>query len=160
MISLIGEPVYWTISHDMNPIAQRLADRHYSRKNPGSTKGFVGPGEKLILLSPGGDALFVWLRADPELRMDHIDGVNCTIFRNESSVLSSRLIIEAEKFARKRWPGLMLFTYVSKEKVRSKNPGWCFMKAGWKLAGENKTGRLRLFTKAANIEVHLKEALK
>ena len=34
------------------------------------------------------------------------------------------------------------------------------MKAGWKLVGENKTGRLRLFTKAANIEVSLKEAIK
>jgi len=65
MISLFNEPVYWVISHDMNPIAQRLADRHYSRKNPGSKKGFVGPGEKLVLLSPDGNAVFAWLRADP-----------------------------------------------------------------------------------------------
>ena len=147
MMSLLNEPVYWIISHDMNPIAQKLADRHYSRKTPGSTKGFIGPGEKLVLLSPDGKALFAWLRSDPELRGDHIDGVNCTIFRNESRVLSSKLILEAEKFARKRWPDLKLFTYVSKEKVKSKNPGWCFMKAGWKLVGENKTGKLRLFTK-------------
>ena len=132
MISLFNEPVYWIISHDMNPNAQKLADRHYSRKNPGSTKGFIGPGEKLVLLSPDGKALFAWLRSDPELRGDHIDGVNCTIFRNESPVLSSKLILEAEKFARQRWPDLKLFTYVSKEKVKSKNPGWCFMKAGLK----------------------------
>ena len=147
MISLFNEPVYWVISHDMNPIAQKLADRHYSRKTPGSKKGFVRPGEKLVLLSPDGNALFVWLRADPALREDHIDGVNCTIFRNESSVLSSKLVLEAEKFAHGRWPGLKFFTYVSKEKVKSKNPGWCFMKAGWKLVGENKTGKLRLFVK-------------
>ena len=149
MISLFNEPVYWIISHDMNPIAQRLADRHYSRKTPGSKKGFVGPGEKLVLLSPDGNAVFAWIRSDPTLRGDHIDGVNCTIFRNESPVLSSKLILEAEKFARERWPGLKLFTYVSKEKVKSKNPGWCFMKAGWKLVGENKTGKLRLFVKEA-----------
>ncbi len=149
MISLLNEPVYWIISHDMNPHAQKLADRHYSRKHPGSRKGFVGPGEKLVLLSPDGNALFVWLRADPALRGDHIDGVNCTIFRNESPVLSSELILEAEKFAHDRWPGLKLFTYVSKERVKSKNPGWCFMKAGWKPEGENKSGKLRLFVKEA-----------
>ena len=147
MMSLLNEPVYWIISHDMNPIAQRLADRHYSRKTPGSRKGFVGPGEKLVLLSSDGRALFVWLRSDPKLRADGIDGINCTIFRNEGPVLSSKLIIEAEKFARERWPGLKLFTYVSKTKVKSKNPGWCFMKAGWKSVGENKSGKLRLFEK-------------
>ena len=149
MISLFDEPVYWVISRDMNPIAQKLADRHYSRENPGSKKGFIGPGEKIVLLSSDGNALFAWLRQDPELRLDHIDGVNCTIFRNEGPVLSSKLILEAEKFAHDRWPGLKLFTYVSKEKVKSKNPGWCFIKAGWKPAGENKSGELRLLVKEA-----------
>jgi hypothetical protein len=149
MISLFDEPVYWVISRDMNPIAQKLADRHYSRENPGSKKGFIGPGEKIVLLSSDGKALFAWLRQDPELRLDHIDGVNCTIFRNEGPVLSSKLILEAEKFAHDRWPGLKLFTYVSKEKVKSENPGWCFIKAGWKPAGENKSGELRLLIKEA-----------
>jgi hypothetical protein len=149
MISLFDEPVYWVVSHDMNPKAQELADRHYSRKTPGSKKGFIGPGEKLVLLSPTGDALFTWLRSRADYRGDKIDGVNCTIFRNEGSVLSSKLILEAEKFAHDRWPGLKLFTYVSKAKVKSKNPGWCFMKAGWKLVGENKSGELRLLVKEA-----------
>ena len=149
MISLFDEPVYWVISHDMNPKAQELADRHYSRKTPGSKKGFIGPGEKLVLLSPTGDALFTWLRSRADYRGDKIDGVNCTIFRNEGPVLSSKLILEAEKFAHDRWPGLKLFTYVSKAKVKSQNPGWCFMKAGWKPAGENKSGELRLLVKEA-----------
>ena len=149
MISLFDEPVYWVISRDMNPKAQELADRHYSRKTPGSKKGFIGPGEKLVLLSPTGDALFTWLRSRADYRGDKIDGVNCTIFRNEGPVLSSKLILEAEKFAHDRWPGLKLFTYVSKAKVKSQNPGWCFMKAGWKPAGENKSGELRLLVKEA-----------
>ena len=149
MISLFDEPVYWVISHDMNPKAQELADRHYSRKTPGSKKGFIGPGEKLVLLSPRGDALFTWLRSRADYRGDKIDGVNCTIFRNEGPVLSSKLILEAEKFAHDRWPGLKLFTYVSKAKVKSKNPGWCFIKAGWKPAGANKSGELRLLVKEA-----------
>ena len=146
MKTLFNEPVYWIESHDGNIHARKLADRHYSRETKGS-KQFVGAGEKIVLMSPNGDALFAWLRSKPEYRLDHIDGVNCTIFRNESSVLSSKLILEAEKFAREKWPGLKLFTYVSKTKVRSKNPGWCFMKAGWKLVGENKSGELRLFVK-------------
>lgn len=147
MISLFGEETHWLMSHDMNPIAQRLADRHYSRKHPGSRKGFVGPGEKMVLLSSDGRALFVWLRSKPEFRGDHIDGVNCTIFRNESDTLSSKLILEAERYARERWPGLKLFTYVSKTKVASKRPGWCFLKAGWKQAGTNRNGKLLLFEK-------------
>lgn len=146
MISLFGEPVYWLVSYDGNFTARQLADRHYSRETRGS-KQFVGAGEKIVLLSPDGKAVFAWLRSKPEYRLDHIDGVNCTIFRNESPVLSSKLILEAEKFARQRWPGLKLFTYVNKEKVQSKNPGWCFMKAGWRLAGQNKSGKLRLLFK-------------
>ena len=148
MISLFDEEVYWTISHDMNPIAQRLADRHYSRKTPGAKTGFVGPGEKMVLLSSDGKALFAWLHSDPKLRADGIDGVNCTIFRNEGPVLSSKLIIEAEKFANEKWPGKKLFTYINPKKVRSKRPGWCFIKAGWKQVGISKKGLL-LFTKEA-----------
>ena len=153
MKSLLDEDTYWLISHDMNPICQKLADRHYSRKHPGSRKGFVGPGEKLVLLSSDGRALFVWLRSDPKLRADHIDGINCTIFRNESSILSSRLILEAEKFAWQKWPGLLLFTYVSITKVQSKMPGWCFIKAGWAFKGYNKTGKLKLFFKLPKNEM-------
>ena len=146
MKTLFDEQVYWILSHDGNIHARKLADRHYSRKTKGS-KYFVGIGEKIVLVSPDGKALFTWVRSRSEYRGDGIDGVNCQIFRNESPVLSSKLILEAEKFAIERWPGLKLFTYVSKTKVKSKNPGWCFMKAGWKLVGENKKGNLRLFIK-------------
>jgi hypothetical protein len=38
MLDLNGEKVYWLISYDMSPIAQKLADRHYSRRHPGSRK--------------------------------------------------------------------------------------------------------------------------
>ncbi len=147
MKTLDGNETHWIISHDRSIIAQRLADRHYSRKHPGSKSGFVGPGEKIVLLSDDGKALFVWLYGKPELREDGIDGINCTIFRNESNVLSSQLILEAERFATERWPGKKLFTYVSKSKVKSHNPGWCFMKAGWKVVGENKSGKLRILEK-------------
>ena len=145
MKSLFGEEVYWLLSHDMDPTATALADRHYSRRHPGARTGFMGPGEKIVLISPGGDALFGWLYA--KFRGDHIDGVNCTIFRNEGRVLSSTLILEAERFATNKWPGKKLFTYVSKTRVKSPKPGWCFIKAGWRTVGENKTGDLILLMK-------------
>ena len=144
MISLTNEKVYWLISHDMNTNGQKLADRHYSRKTPQSKKGFVGPGEKMVLLSYDGKALFAWLYSKPELRGDKIDGVNCTIFRNEGSELSSKLILEAEKFAYEKWPGKKLFTYVDPLKVKSARPGWCFIKAGWQIVGKSKRGLILL----------------
>ena len=144
MISLYGEEIYWLITNDKEQAARSLADRHYSRKTPGSPKGFMGPGEHLILISPDGKALFGWLRARPDMRRDHIDGIYCAIFRNESSILSSTLILEAEKFAQRKWPGLMMFTYVDQGKVKSKKPGWSFIKAGWVEAGHSKKGLILL----------------
>ena len=150
MNNLEGEPVYWLISNDMSPIAQQIADRHYSRRHPGSKKGFVGPGEKLVLLGADGTSLFIWLRAKPEYRGDKIDGINCTMFRNEGKELSSKLILEAERLARERWPNIpYLFTYVNQSKVKSKRPGWCFIKAGWQEVGKNKSGKLLLFAKVS-----------
>ena len=143
-----NEKVYWIITNDKDPRAIALADRHYSRKTPKSKKGFMGPGEQIVLISPDGTAIFGWLKAKPEFRGDKIDGVYCSIFRNEGPELSSKLILEAEKFALQKWPDTKLFfTYVDPSKVRSKRPGWAFIKAGWKEAGTNKNGKLLLLTK-------------
>ena len=129
-----------------------LFDRHYSarRYRDGRTrKKIMGPGEYLLLLlAPGGDALFGWrkfISMDPEAV-----GVNCTVFRNESARLSSGLILEAEALARQRWPDeTAAYTYVNAGKVRSANPGCCFLKAGWRRAGHTKGGLLR-FAKQLN----------
>jgi len=120
----------WRIVSERNKIARALADRHYSRKTPGHHL-FVGPGERLILLSYDEKALFVWRYS--RIRRDGQEGIECTIFRNEGNLLSSYLILEAEKFAIKKWPWCTrLFTYVDPTKIRSTNPGFCFMMAGWK----------------------------
>lgn len=68
----------------------------------------------------------------------------CSIFRNESEVLSSLLIEEACQLAWQRWPRQRLFTYVWDDKVKSPNPGYCFKLAGFKYCGRNKDGRLSL----------------
>ncbi len=131
----------WREVLDGNPAARELADRHYSRKTVGHPL-FIGPGKKIVLMTDDGKALFAWRKA--EFRRDGQTGVECCIFRNEGRVLSSELIKEACLWAWQRWPGERLFTYVNGRKVKSNNPGYCFMMAGWKRAGQSKGGLLIL----------------
>jgi len=64
--------------------------------------------------------------------------------------LSSELIRAAEVFAWDRWPGQRLYTYVNPRKVQSRNPGYCFLMAGWRKCGVTKTRRLIIFEKCPN----------
>jgi hypothetical protein len=132
--------VVWMITHDADPAARELADRHYSRKTPGATH-FCGPGEKLVLITPDYRALFVWRKN--KIRWDGQKGVECTLFRNEGAHISSELIREAVRMAREKWPGERLFTYVRPSALKSTSPGFCFIKAGWRVVGKNR-GRKKL----------------
>jgi len=127
----------WMQISDGNRIARELADRHYSRKTPGHPL-FVGPGERLVLLSTDHKALFIWRYS--RYRADGQKGVECSLFRNEGKLLSSDLIREACLWAWQKWPGQRLFTYVNAAKIRSTNPGYCFLMAGWKRCGRSKGG--------------------
>ena len=133
--------VIWTVSRDANPDARKLADNHYSRKTKGATF-FCGPGEKLVLMTPDKKALFVWRKN--KYRQDGQKGVECTIFRNEGTRLSSKLIKRAVKLAREKWPGVRLFTYVDPSAIKSTDPGHCFKRAGWRKIGTNQNGKLVL----------------
>jgi hypothetical protein len=105
---------------------------------------FVGPGEKMLLMTTDGRALFVWRKF---ISGDGQQGVNCAVFRNESDVLSSELILEAEQLAWNRWPGERLYTYVNAKAIQSSNPGFCFLKAGWKRCGITKVNKLVILEK-------------
>jgi hypothetical protein len=131
----------WLEIWDGHPIARQIADRHYSRKTKGACQ-FVGPGEKLVLITPDQTALFVWRKA--KYRLDNQEGVECTLFRNEGDQLSSELIREACRWAWRKWPGERLFTYVKDAAIRSTNPGYCFQMAGWRKCGRNKFGQLTI----------------
>lgn len=103
---------------------------------------FVGPGEKMVLLTSDSRALFVWRKFISD---DGQTGVNCAVFRNEGPELSSSLILEAEQLAWERWPGERLYTYVDGEKTKKRRgkrhpPGYCFIKAGWVECGQSKKG--------------------
>ncbi len=124
-----------------------LYRRHYSfKKNArwratGNTN-VTGSGETMVLLTAAVDALFVWLRNTVQ-RLDKQEGVCCTIFRNEGTALSSGLISEADDLAWQRWPMERHFTYVDADEVRHKrDPGRCFLKAGWRKCGVSAEGKL------------------
>ncbi len=141
-------PTPWIEVKDGNPIGLALYERHYSayRYADGRTRRlFVGPGEKTVLLSPCGKALFVWRKFRS---LDHQEGVNCAVFRNEGAGLSSWLILEAMRIAWARWPGQRLYTYVNPRRIRSSSPGFCFLKAGWQKCGITRKRRYLI------LEVH------
>ena len=141
----------WIGVHDGDPRALALFKRHYSyrRRASGQRRGsptFIGQGQKLVLLTSDGLALFTWQFSTIPRHSGQM-GVNCTVFRNEGPLLSSDLILEAEEIAWRRWPGQRLFTYVWPVKIRSVNPGYCFLKAGWQRCGRNAAGQLVILEK-------------
>ena len=91
----------------------------------------------MVLLTNEADALFVWRKFIDDSGQQ---GVNCAVFRNEGPILSSLLILEAVKLAQIRWPMERLYTYVNPQKIKSTNPGYCFICAGWKVCGKTKGG--------------------
>lgn len=131
----------WTEVFDANPTAFSIFQRHYSfrrARNLLDTR-IAGPGEKMLLLTADARALFVWRKF---ISKDNQRGVNCAVFRNEGPLLSSDLIREAMALAWKRWPGERFYSYVNPRKVLSANPGYCFLRAGWRRCGVTKTRRL------------------
>jgi hypothetical protein len=129
----------WLPAHDGDARVFAVMQRHYSfhaysdgrrqNKRYRNRNLIVGPGEKMVLMTVNCDAIFVWKKFFDSSGQS---GINCAVFHNESSVLSSVLILEAEQLAWQRWPGQRLYTYVNQDKIKSANPGYCFKCAGWK----------------------------
>jgi hypothetical protein len=142
----------WRITTKFDLDAAALADRHYSRRKIGSPQ-FMPPGETVCLVSDDNLAVFGWWRPHPRSgirAMNGLDGWTCTIFRNEGAALSSRLILEAEEILADSGRGCGpdgLLTYVWSAKIRSTNPGFCFLAAGWQRRGFSADGKKRLLSK-------------
>lgn len=131
----------WVEVRDGNPTALGLFQRHYSRYEYADGREpdrFVGPGARMVLLTPCARALFVWRQFDTQDPTANAGDINCSVFRNEGAGLSSDLIRAAMDLAWARWPGRRLYTYVNPRKVRSPNPGCCFLRAGWRRCGITK----------------------
>lgn len=137
---------YWVTVKDTYPPLIALYRRHYSSKKKSfrvyRRYGFSGNGESLSLCTASGTAGFCWTKQ--QIRDDGQEGINCSFFRNESALLSSELILEAEFMAGCKWKDAKrFFTYVDPDKTkkrRSKHnaPGHCFIMAGWRQCGESK----------------------
>lgn len=138
----------WELSHRFDARALPLADRHYNRRKPGSPQ-FVPPGRCVVLLSPAADALWVTSCPFAQYVRHAWPGawVN-SLFRNESPHLSSELIREAVAATRATWPNvppLGMVTFVDADKTRRKrDPGRCYVKAGFRRVGFTKGGLVAL----------------
>lgn len=148
----------WWVVRDGDPQARELFDRHYSRiryADGRRPKLFVGPGEKIVMVSPlhgfladppvpqnPNVALLIW-RSFRSMDQQHAKdgwGCNCAVFRNESLWQSSDLLIEGQEVMNLVWPWHnRAYTYVDPTQVASQNPGYCFKQAGWTTCG--RTGR-------------------
>jgi len=133
----------WIEVRDGDHTAAALFDRHYSRnRNAVGDPRVAGPGEKMVLLTPCARALFVWRKFITKDPSAGPEDVNCAIFRNEGAGLSSELIRAAMPLAWAKWGWQRCYTYVNPRRVRSSNPGYCFLMAGWRRCGITKTRRL------------------
>jgi hypothetical protein len=137
---------------------------HYSRRSPGS-KTFTGVGQEVVLVTDCGRAVWACVRQKTPMirgsgasrgREGSTDrGARYVwrnmLFRNLGAGLSSELIQEATITTYVAWlarygelPAERLRTEVDVRRVRSTNPGFCYLKAGWE-KGETKRGKLFLY---------------
>ena len=133
----------WHKVNRNDPRGRALADKHYSRQTPGAVD-FLASGKTFCLLTD--DAKAVWGVIE---NLDPAGGLHwrCAIFRNTGPHLSSDLVREATErtfvYWRRKWGGLPpvpLRTEVDPDKTRRKrDPGRCFVKAGWRRLKERTT---------------------
>jgi hypothetical protein len=137
---------------DGDDTAREIFDGHYSRRKYRDGRSpllFVGPGRKIVLVTHDATALFIWRKFIDnciDVRTgERQNGVNCSVFRREGGLQASDLILAAEVFARRDFPGERLYTYVDANKTRRKrDPGRCFVRAGWRRCGRTKGGLIIL----------------
>lgn len=133
----------WTLSWRADPKAREIADRHYSRQSHGHAQ-FVPPGRCLVLKTRSS----LWVTSWPQYVSHAWPGAwVCTLFRNEGPFLSSDLITKAVAATRWRWdtPAEGMVTFVDPSKVRRKrDPGRCFLRAGFQPAGHTQGGLVAL----------------
>lgn len=136
----------WQIAHRAHPRCVSLADRHYSRQKIGSPQ-FVPPGRCLVLYAETEYGEAVWVTSWPfaeYVKHAWAGAWVCSIFRNEGAALASDLILDAVAATRAYYgepPEIGMITFVKPAAIRSTNPGFCFKRAGFRIAGSAKDGK-------------------
>lgn len=136
----------WEVSWRADPHARAFADRHYNRQAVGAQQ-FVPPGRCLVLTTP----YAFWVTSWQEY-VDHAwpGAWNCSAFRNEAGRehRSSELIREAVAATRWRFPRTPprgMITFIDTTRVRPKrDPGRCYLRAGFRQVGTTGKGLLVL----------------
>lgn len=162
----------WRLSSSSDPGALAVVDGtgrfsehgpHYSRRTPGS-KTFTGVGQEIVLLTDCG--LAVWAVVRQRTPAPRGSGVSRgreghpaatryvwrnMMFRNLGAGLSSELIRAATEETFRLWrvrygalPEEKLRTEVDVRRVKSDNPGYCYLMAGWE-RGPIRSGKLHLY---------------
>jgi hypothetical protein len=136
----------WRISHKYDPSARVFADRHYNQRNADSAQ-FVPPGRSVVLVREDAFWISSWPFAE-YVRHAWPGAWVCTAFRNEGPIRSSELIRAALAATRYHWPdppALGMVTFVDADKVRRKrDPGRCFLRAGFTRVGATARGLVAL----------------
>lgn len=136
----------WEVGTRFDPDAAAIADRHYNRRKVGSPQ-FVPPGRCLVLKAPRAFWVTSWPFAE-YVKHAWPGAWVCSAFRNEGEGLSSDLIIQAVAATRYHFgepPDLGFISFVDRDKVRSKrDPGYCYLQAGWSRVGKTKGGLIAL----------------
>ena len=137
----------WCASHRADAEAVAIADRHYNRQKVGSPQ-FVPPGRCLVFKTVCGKALWVTSWPFAEFAKHAWAGawVN-SLFRNEGAGLSSDLIRQAVALTCEHWPvpPLGMVTFVDASKIKTKrDPGRCYLRAGFHRCGETAGGLIAL----------------
>jgi hypothetical protein len=137
----------WQLTNRSDPEVRPLADRHYNRQKIGAA-GFVPPGRCLVLKTERRDAFWVTSWPYAEYTKHAWAGAwVCSAFRNESSMLSSELILDAVSITKWKYslPELGMITFVDPTKVKRKRDfGRCYRKAGFVEVGQTKGGLIAL----------------
>lgn len=137
---------------------------HYSRRTPGS-KTFTGVGQEIVLVTSCGRAVWACVRQRTPMAAgtgvsrgrDGATDVRARyvwrnmLFRNLGAGLSSDLIRAATDMTYQEWerrygmlPTERLRTEIDVQRIRSTNPGFCYIMAGWE-RGEQKRKKLFLW---------------
>lgn len=173
--------IEWILSSSSSPIALAIVDGtgrfashgpHYSRRTPGS-KTFTGVGQEIVLISADETAVWACVRQRTPSRKGSgksrgRKGITDNkpvfiwrnmLFRNLGNALSSDLIKTALPRTYEEWvkcygslPPERLRTEIDICAVKSKNPGYCYKKAGW-IRDRIVRGKLYLFAPDINWEL-------
>lgn len=143
----------WIVSYRADPLARRIADRHYNRQKPGAAQ-FVPPGRCFVLRTEAA----VWVTSWPFAEYVKHEWAGAWVnsaFRREDGPLASQLIREALAATRWYWPetpvvasavgDVAMVTFVDPSKVKRKRDlGRCYRRAGFVEIGQTKGGLLAL----------------